>query len=245
LIIAVWGSSGSGKSTLAVKIALAISKERSNVILIDSNFVVPQAGIWFPSLSTARHESLSSILQNEITLEILASKIHLVGGPYLGVLGYAKGELSMNSILQRYDTAAVLLNTASAIADYVILDCQTNITQDYLTFAALEMAGCKLIVCTPDLRGVSFWMSNTPMLADGKYRLGDAVRIFNKVRDISPVNSVEHQVGSFRYAFPYDIGIEEEFLGGTIGNASGGWTSKRFNTALDALVSEIRRYKAG
>lgn len=244
MIVAVWGSSGSGKSTLAAMLAMALAAKKHNVILVDANFIVPQAGVWFPGLDLAAHESLSSILQNEINPEILAGKLKLASS-YLGVLGYAKGELAVNSILQRYDTAAVLLNTASSMADYVILDCQTNVTQDYLTFTGLEMAGCRLIVCTPDLRGVSFWLSNTPMLADEKYRICEAIRVFNMAKDISPINSVEHLIGSFRYALPYDAEIWLKSLSGAADISSGNGISKRYRRIFNALTDEIIRIKAG
>jgi len=244
MIIAVWGSSGSGKSTLSAMLAMALASKKSNVILIDSNFIVPQAGVWFPGLDMAPHESLSSILQNEINPEILSRKIKLIGS-YIGVLGYAKGELAVNSILQRYDTAAVLLNTAASMADYVILDCQTNITQDFLTFTGLEMAGCRLIVCTPDLRGVSFWLSNTPMLADEKYRLDEALKIFNMARDISPINPVERLIGSFRYVLPFDSEILLRSLAGSTESPSRINVSKRYRSAFCALTEEIICIKAG
>lgn len=244
MIIAVWGSSGSGKSTLALKTALALSNTHQNVILIDTNFIVPQTGIWFPKLNLSRHQSLSNVLQGEINDEILATKIALTGNR-LGILGYVKGEPAMNSILQRYDTAAVLLNTAASISDYVVIDCQTNITQDYLTFVALEMAGCRLIVCTPDLLGVSFWLSNIPMLADKKYNLEAALRVFNKAHVRSPITAVEQQIGSFRYTFPYESDIENEFLDGTLGRHVDDHLSKRFRSSMRALLSEITKEQSG
>jgi MinD-like ATPase involved in chromosome partitioning or flagellar assembly len=244
MILAVWGSSGSGKSTLSANIAMSLSVGKSNVILIDANFIVPQAGIWFPGLDIAGHASLSKVLQSEISPEIIAGKLRLINS-HLGILGYAAGELSVNSILQRYDTAAALLNTAASIADYVILDCQTNITQDCLTFTGLEMAGCRLIVCTPDLRGASFFMSNIPMLADDKYRMDDAIRVFNMVKEISPVYRIESLIGSFGCSLPYDPAIELRSLAGFSANQPGIRVSGRYRKAMDSLISRIKRFDTG
>jgi MinD-like ATPase involved in chromosome partitioning or flagellar assembly len=238
MIITVWGSSGSGKSTLAVQIALALTRRKNNVILIDTNFVVPQCCIWFPRIAASGFVSLSTVLESEITPESLSRQIYLIDNR-LGVLGYSKGELSMNSLIQRYDTAASLLYTASGISDYVVVDCQTNITQDHLTYSALEMAGCKLIVCTPDLRGVSFWMSNVPMLADSKYNIESSIRILNMVNSISPINAVEQQIGSAHYIFPFDQAAEKSLIEGTLGKKSGYDMSKPYNRVFGSLVERI------
>lgn len=238
MIVALWGSGGSGKSSLSVQIALALSRKKRNVILIDTNFVVPHCCIWFPDISTSQLQSLSSILESEITPEGLASKIYLVNRR-LGVLGYTKGELSMNSIIQRYDTAASLLHTAAALADYVIVDCQTNITQDHLTFTALEMTGYKIITCTPDLRGISFWLSNVPMLADSKYRMESAVHVLNKVRTTSPIDSIERVTGHINFALPFDIRVEKALCEGESGKLSGYDMSKPYSRVFGSLIDNI------
>jgi MinD-like ATPase involved in chromosome partitioning or flagellar assembly len=238
MIIAVWGSSASGKSTLSVQIALALQKNKNNVILIDTNYIVPQCCIWFPKIAPSKLVSLSTILESEITPEGLARQIYLVGNR-LGVLGYTKGELAMNSLVQRYDTAASLLHTAATISDYVVVDCQTNITQDHLTYTTLEMSGCKLIVCTPDLRGVSFWMSNVPMLADSKYNMEKSIRILNMVSSISPVNAVERQIGSIHFALPFDQRVEKKLIDGSLGKTSGYEMSKSYSRVFDSLIGRI------
>ncbi|MGI6577805.1 MAG: hypothetical protein ACOX1Q_07255 [Eubacteriales bacterium] len=238
MIIAVWGSSASGKSTLSVQIALALQKNKNNVILIDTNYIVPQCCIWFPKIAPSKLVSLSTILESEITPEGLARQIYLVGNR-LGVLGYTKGELAMNSLVQRYDTAASLLHTAATISDYVVVDCQTNITQDHLTYTTLEMSGCKLIVCTPDLRGVSFWMSNVPMLADSKYNMEKSIRILNMVSSISPVNVVERQIGSIHFALPFDQRVEKKLIDGSLGKTSGYEMSKSYSRVFDSLIGRI------
>ncbi|NLM61335.1 MAG: hypothetical protein GX193_04565, partial [Clostridiales bacterium] len=168
----------------------------------------------------------------------LARQIYLVGDR-LGVLGYTKGELAMNSLIQRYDTAASLLHTAANICDYVVVDCQTNITQDHLTYTALEMARCKIIVCTPDLKGVSFWMSNVPMLADSKYNMEDSIRVLNKVSSISPVHAIERRIGTIHFAFPVDQLIERSLIEGTLGKKSGHDMSKHYGRVFDSLVDKI------
>lgn len=238
MIIAVWGSSGSGKSSLAVQIALALSGMKNNVILIDANFVVPHCCIWFPEIPASQLHTISSILENEITPEGLAGKVYLVNRR-LGVLGYTKGELSMNSLIQRYDTAASLLHTAATLSDYVIVDCQTNITQDHLTFTALEMSSYKIITCTPDLRGISFWLSNVPMLSDSKYRMESAVRVINKVRPTSPLESIEHVTGSFHFSLPFDLRVEDALFNGESGKLSGYDMSKPYSKVFGSLIENI------
>jgi len=75
-----------GQKQSFVQIALALSRKKHNVVLVDTNFVVPQCGIWFPDMAATQQHSLSTILENEITPEGLAGRIHLVNRR-LGVLG--------------------------------------------------------------------------------------------------------------------------------------------------------------
>lgn len=238
MIVSIWGSSGSGKSTIALKLSNLLALTGKKVILIDSNFVVPQIGVWFPKAELSEQCSLSSVLQNEINKEILSHKIY-IAGDNLGVLGYSSGEPVMSSILQRYDTAAVLLNTAASIADYVVVDCQTNITQDYLTFVAIEMSHVKFITCTPDLLAVSFWLSNICMLGDEKYRISSAYRVLNKVKDISPVAALESRIGKFHFSLPYNSNTEHELLGGNLPNVKRKRKTKRLNSVLNSMVYEL------
>lgn len=243
MIVSIWGNSGSGKSTLALRLARTLAGFRKNVILIDTNFVVPQLGVWYPLLDLPPTGSLSNLLQNEITPEILGHKLQLVGD-FLGVLGYAKGEPVMNSILQRYDTAAVLLTTAAGLADFVLVDCQTNITQDLLTFVSLEMSSCKFIVCTPDLLALSFMQSNLPMLKDEKYHLDAAYRVFNKVKAHSPVQALENRAGPFHFLVPYDEAVELDVLNGSPPKKRTPGT-KRFDQALHKMVYELLERNMG
>ena len=118
----------------------------------------------------------------------------------------------MNSLIQRYDTAASLLHIAATLSDYVIVDCQTNITQDHLTFTALEMSGRKIIIHTPDMRGISFRLSNVTMLADSKYNMENAIQVLNKVRTISPVDSIERVIGNINYTLPLTTESIEHFV---------------------------------
>jgi MinD-like ATPase involved in chromosome partitioning or flagellar assembly len=238
MIVALWGSSGSGKSSLSVQIALALSRKKHNVVLVDTNFVVPQCGIWFPDMAATQQHSLSTILENEITPEGLAGRIHLVNRR-LGVLGYTMGELAMNSLIQRYDTAASLLHIAATLSDYVIVDCQTNITQDHLTFTALEMSGRKIIIHTPDMRGISFRLSNVTMLADSKYNMENAIQVLNKVRTISPVDSIERVIGNINYTLPFDHRVYRALCEGESGKLSGYDMSKPYSRVFDSLINNI------
>jgi MinD-like ATPase involved in chromosome partitioning or flagellar assembly len=238
MIISVWGNSGSGTSTVAIKLALCLSKKSKNVLLIDSNFIAPQAKIWFPKSEIKPEQSLAVILANNVELDNVANKITMVND-YLGYLGYGK-DLAINTIPNRDDTPSALLNVANNISDYVVVDCQSNITQDVMSFMALDLADTKIINMTPDLRGLSWYNSNVMMLKEKWQAQGSHVlKAFNKVKIISPADAMERVLGNIDFYLPYYEEMEEELYNGTIGEDKYKGRSKKYGQVINTIVNEI------
>lgn len=241
MTIAIWGNAGSGTSTLAIKLALLLTKIGKSTLVIDTNFVTPQINIWYPDKKIRLSELLSNILANNIDMEVVATKITVINDD-LGVLGYAK-DLSINSITVRDDTPMALLNTANSIVDITIVDCQTNITQDVMSFIALDSADIKILNLTPDLRGLSWYESNVMMLREKWESQNDKIiKVFNKVRPNSPTNSIESVIGAFGYHMPFCEEIDEELYNGTLGTINNRGRLKYYNTILKTLCHAVDGY---
>ena len=238
MIIAVWGNAGSGTSTLAVKLANHLAQTRKSVLLIDSNFIAPQTQIWFPKIQIEDHKSLTNVLNGNIDTEIVASKITMIND-YLGVLGYTQN-LTINAIPIREDTHEELLNVANSIADYVIVDCQSNITQDIFSFTALDVADVKILSISPDLRGLSWHNSNYKMVHEKWANTNSTViKVLNKVRASSPAEAIEKAVGNVQYYLPYHDEIADELYSGV--TASIKYTKKtgKYGQAMTSLADRL------
>lgn len=238
MILAVWGNAASGKSTVAIKVALEFASQKKNVVLIDTNFIAPQAKIWFPKEDIKPENSMMTILENNIEFDSLMSKIFMAND-YLGVLGYAR-DLSVNSLTSRNDTPAELLSALSEEADVIVVDCQSNITQDIMTFTALDVADAKIICLTPDLRGLSWYEANVPMLKEKwENQETSVITTFSKVKINSPADALERALGNIKYYFPYYEEIEEELYIGTMGSEKYKGHSKKYGQIIKTLCEEI------
>ena len=242
MIISVWGNSGSGVSTLAMKLALEFSHKNKNTVIVDSNFIAPQTKIWFPTKDFPADVSLSTILSNNIEMDKVASKITMIDD-YLGVLGYGRG-LSINAISSRDDTPSELLSVLNNLCDVVIVDCQSNITQDVMSFMAVDTSTVKIINMTPDLRGLAWYEANVMMLKDKwASQHSEVIKVFNKINLNAPVDAIEKVIGTGDFFLPFSYEIEEELYNGTIANKGYKGTGKKYGTVINSLYTYLTEYK--
>lgn len=238
MIIAVWGNNGSGTSTLAAKIALKLSKNGNNVLLVDANYVAPQAQIWMPKISINEYSSMTNLLNSTVNTELVANKISMYND-HLGILGYCQG-LAINAMSSREDTPAEFLSVANSIADYVIVDCQSDITHDILTFTSLDVSDLKILSITPDLRGLAWYGSNVKMMSEKWESLFLKVfKVLNMVRPNAPAKAVEDAIGNVDYYLPYCDDIADELYNGTILTEKYIGKTKKYGQLIDAITKDI------
>lgn len=236
--IAVWGNSGSGTSTLAIKLALEISELGKSVVLIDTNYNAPQANIWYPRMELSKTDSVSTLLDNNIDVESVASKIKVIN-KNLGVLGYAK-EYASNAIPNRSDTAIELLHILPQICDVTIVDCQSGIISDILSFEALGQAELRVVGLTPDVRGLAWYDSNVRMMEEEWINNKLAtLKLFNKVMGDSPTEEMESIVGTVQYYLPYNSDIANEVCTGEMGSREYRKKAKKYAKIIDTMVYQM------
>jgi len=240
MIIAVWGNNGAGKSTVAIKLANAYARKGRNVVLLDTDFVAPQINVWFPRMDVNPEASLRIVLDNAVTVETVAAKISMVKGrSNYGVMGYTKG-YTVNQVTARQDTAGELLNVLSEMADTIIVDCQSNILLDILSLVAIDKGDERVVVMTPDVKGLSWYESNVRPMQDGWENKGlSFIRTFNKVTRSTPAEAVESVTGSAGFYLPYTAYIDDELYSGTLGEDGIYTKAKPFARVLESLASEI------
>ncbi len=221
MIIAVCGNSGAGKSTLALKLARFLSNKKLNTVLIDTDFITPQFNIWFPEKTLTHSSSLSVLLDNNIEIEAVASKLQ-VEGENLGVLGYDR-DFAANSMPRRPDTSERLLTCLQSeeLSDIVIVDVQTGFINDMLSFQAMSVADLILVTLTPDVKGLSWYDANIKMMAEGwSHTEKPVIKVLSQVVPSSPVAQMEHILGKFDFYLPYSDEIAEQMYTGTMPSTS-------------------------
>lgn len=235
MIISIWGNNGSGVSTLALKLALSFAEKQKNTVLVDTNFIAPQTKIWFPEADFPPDCSLASILANNVEMDKVASKVTMIDPPYLGVIGYGR-DLSINSIPSRDDTPSEFLSILNNLCDIVIVDCQPNITQDVMSFMAVDLSDVKILNMTPDLRGLAWHDANVLMLRDKwNSQHSQVVKVFNKAHLNAPIDAIASNIGSLDFYLPYFPEIEQQFYDGEMGHKGYKGHAKKYGEIVDNL----------
>lgn len=236
MIIAVCGNSGAGKSTLALKLARFLSNKKLNTVLIDTDFITPQFNIWFPKKVLTHSSSLSVLLDNNIEIETVASKLQ-VEGENLGVLGYDR-DFSANAMPRRPDTSERLLTClqSNELSDVVIVDVQTGFINDMLSFQAMSVADIVIVALTPDVKGLSWFDANIKMMDEGWSHVNKPVlKALSQVFPSSPVTEMEHILGKCDFYLPYSPEISEQMYTGEMASTSA--NSKSARKYLDVVRS--------
>ena len=215
--IAVWGSPGSGKSTLAGTLAYLLAKQKKNVVLFDLSILTPQLSVWQPFSEVTYSASLNSLMQvDELSLELVSNKIIPVTD-YLGVMGFVRGEMPINSQeYQRDDKFQQIVDFVKDMADYLIFDCSSNVLESIYALHAISISNQTLRVLSPDIKGIVWEQSNVPMLQDAKFRAAEQIRVAGCCKSYHNISLVENVVGTFQILLPYCEDIDLLNLNGKL-----------------------------
>jgi MinD-like ATPase involved in chromosome partitioning or flagellar assembly len=239
MIIAVCGNGGAGKSTLAIKLAALFASKKKNTVLIDTDFITPQFNIWFPKKEMFNHTSLAVLLDNNIDIEAVADKMHVIN-ENLGVLGYAR-DFSANAMPRRPDTSSQLLKTLEEMADIIVVDVQTGFINDILSFEVMSRADIRIINVTPDIKGLSWYDSNIRMMEEAwKNNQAHTIKVLNKTYAQAPLAEMEQIIGEVPYYLPLSSEIEEQLSTGDMDDITP--TTKlgqQYFNVLQSIANEI------
>ena len=162
-IITVWGSSGSGKSMFSCVLAKAFTQDKDKAIIINADFSTPMLPVWLPDQIIETGASVGHVLSSvEIDTALVASKVTILKSfPFIGLMGYTAGENPLSYPEIKYDMALRLIDNAAKLADFVVIDCSSNMT-NFFTPAAIDAADVIVRVLTPDLKGINYLKAHRP-----------------------------------------------------------------------------------
>lgn len=135
---------------------------------------------------------------------------------YLTLLGMKKGENEYTYPPYTEQQAAELLDGLRALVPYVVVDCGSYIANDILSAVALMESDSVLRLANCDLKSVSYFSSQLPLLKDTRW---DADKQYKVVSNVKPQQAAEHigkVLGSVAFKLPYSQELEEQYLAGTL-----------------------------
>lgn len=243
-IITVWGSPNSGKTTFATKLATAIyTSFESTVITLFTDIETPVLPVLFPFGKTEELGSVGVPLsKTEVEQgDIINNLVTVKEMQNFGFLGYRTGENKFSYPKYGKAKAEALLNELCRLADYVIVDCTSALENDVLSQTAIEKAEQIIRLSSPDLKSISFYLSQLSAYSDSKYRLDEHIRGINTPNAdmLMPIEEAKAQLGEIAFAVPFSIAVKEQMQKGTLWERTG---DKRFETRIKDIAGRVVAY---
>lgn len=210
-MLAVMGSPGSGKTTTAAKLALALAGRKKNVILVFCDPFTPVIPAVLPA-DTIHDTSLGSLLTAPALTQtdILNACVPILQNQYISLLGYRAGESLMQYPKITRDKAVELFVMLRYLADYIIIDCSTVFEADPASIVAIEVADRVLKLGTANLKGISYYQTHAPMLADSRFCADNHKAVIGCLKVGQDWEAVSPQYGGADYILPYVAELERQ-----------------------------------
>ncbi|GHV18565.1 ATPase AAA [Clostridia bacterium] len=230
-VVTVWGSPESGKTTLAVKLASAVSRNYS-VILVLCDMICPALPYVAPSVDMGNKSLGKVITAPDITQRIILQ--NLAGqksNENLGVLGYAKGEGLYTYSRPSEQNLKSLIMQLRHMADFVVFDTSHVLTSDLLSTTAINSADMLLKLQPCNLKGASYFASQRTLLPI------EPLRVMSKVEPESDVALYAKEYGGSDMELAYSAELKRQGDEGTLLEDLRG--ARTFDSGMSKIVEVI------
>lgn len=237
-ILAVWGSPSCGKTTVAAKIARHIANQKYDVILLLCDTDAPPLPLLVPPSDIETEKSLGSILAAARISQnlILQNCITLKRNSHISLIGMLKGENAFSYPKYTGEQAKQLLDNLREIADYIVIDCSSHLSDDVLSTMSLIESDCVLRLINCDLKSISYLSSQLPLLTDVKFKTDKQLKVANDVKSIHSGENIEQVLGGVSFTIPHSVIVEEQYLTGELLRDT---PTKRETKAFRGVIEEI------
>ncbi len=242
-LIAVWGAPGTGKTAFSIKLAETLydaSKGRCAVIVVFTDNVTPMLPVVFPNFRSEDTFSIGSVLSKPdfYADDVVSNVVMVKGRMNLGYMGYKEGENSHTYPEYTEEKAKYFYEVLLRVADYVVVDCMAMPDNDRLTKMALQYADKVVHISAPDLKCISYEMSQMKMMISCGYIKAEDISVMN-----NPNGSLTHvpvnMKGSFdkiQYTLNFSNALLEQYLEGNMYQTL---KDKKYNQTMRAIAQII------
>jgi len=119
------------------------------------------------------------------------------------------------------------------------VDCGSYIANDILSAVALMEADSVLRLANCDLKSISYFSSQLPLLKDAKW---DADKQYKVAANVKPFQAADHigkVLGSVTFKLPYSQELEEQYLAGNLFSDLSLKDSRAFRKELEKIIEEV------
>lgn len=216
-MIAVCGSPESGKTVTAVKLAQEIySKTKQRVIVFSPDMTVPFLGIMFPHNKSSELFSIGHALdQTDICKEdIIRHIITAKAMPDLGYIGFKAGENKYTYPRPTEDKIRQLLACLHLLADYVVIDCVSDVS-DLISSMALSESEHIIQTVSPDMKCMTYYTSNSERFISLADRSITVMNTLDKDMFL-PTEEVRSHFKNVRFSLPYSFTLKKQAYTGAL-----------------------------
>lgn len=239
-MLAVWGSPGSGKTVTAVKIAAELSKQKKNVVIVLCDTTAPALPALIRTKKMPECSVGAALAAPVITQDLVLKNLAIYDkNPYISLLGYKAGENIYTYAEYTKERAVDMLVLLRHIADYVIVDCSSSLTDNILSTTALEVADDVLRLCPCELKGISYYMSYLPLIGDRKFKPEKHIKALSNTRSYEGGREYESSYGGVKYRLPYIPTIEEQAATLNLTEPLSGKEAKAYESVIAAIAREV------
>ena len=243
-IIAVWGSPNSGKTTFATKLATTIyDNYQATVAVLYCDLEAPSLPVLFPN---EKAEDLGSVgvplSKTEVEVEdILQNAITLKKRGNLIFLGYRTGENKYTFPKFGKAKAEALIELICEHTDYLIIDCTSNLENNVLSATGIEMADQIIRLASPDLKSISYYLSQLPVYADSRFKLNEHIQGLNTPNEdvYMPIEEAKSHLNDVRFTVPYCSMLKIQTQSGALFEPT---TDKQFEKRMKEIAQKVVSY---
>ena len=216
-MIAIWGSPNAGKTLTSVRIVKALADRKQDVILVLPDLVCPMLPVLLP-MQTLHGESLGELMAGgEVTQEKILNACILPGrAEHLSLIGYKKGENICTHADYTRERAVDLFILLRHLARYVVVDCSSVLSTDMLSIVAMESADKVLRLGHCELKSVSFFKSQMPLLMDRRYQMESQIKVLSNIKNDSPRREMIEAFGGIDAEIPHVDELDECMQSGRV-----------------------------
>lgn len=241
-IISIWGSPHSGKTTFALKFAEALYKKSgATVIVIFSDVKTPTLPILFPNYKANELYSIGAVLSKTdiFANDVVANLITLKERMNLGFLGYRNCENRFSFPQYSIEKVEELFRALREIADYIVVDCETDPQSSVLTDYAMKQANVMCKIATPELSSLSFFHSQNSVMQAGGYYPSNQLFVMNIPNEDLTMLAADTgaHLGKVDLIVPYSPILREQYLEGTLVMST---HDKKYMQAIGVAVEAVR-----
>lgn len=244
-MIAIWGTPNSGKTALTMKLAeslyLGEKRRKLMIMLVFTDSTAPSVPVIFPNYRDEEIYSIGALLAkpNLTVDDVFSYTTFTHGKDNQGFLGYKGAENSHSHPAYTKEKAELMFEILKANTDYVFVDCMSQPDENLMTQVALKMSDEVIWTEAPDLKSISYSLSQKGMLSAKGYIRNEMIPVIHTVSSdsIMPIDVLKQSMGYADCVLPYSSALALQSAEGTMGD---NLKDRKYMKAVADLADRVR-----